>query len=93
MDTRWQRVLVADVLAVDDLDVFSTQWSAIQVERLIDTRWRLAIAHRSTTLYATNRLNLKFLPDKAQSRLGDAEVSRLISLTGNDYRTIEDGRP
>jgi DNA replication protein DnaC len=82
-DARWDTLLRCEVLALDELDEFSTTaWAMERFLRLIDERWRAM--DRCLTICATNsRLNL--LPPKVTSRLNDVR-SHVIEMGGDDLR-------
>ncbi len=82
-DRRWDLLVRADVLAIDEIDEFnSTPWAMERFLRLVDLRWR---AMGSTlTLFATNS-PLESLPDKVESRLNDYRA-RVFVIGGVDRR-------
>lgn len=82
-EERWQLLLSADVLALDELDEFSaTEWAKERFLRLIDERWRNQ--HKQLTIVAMNG-SLEDLHPKVNSRLSQGKV---FSLTGIDMRRI-----
>jgi DNA replication protein DnaC len=85
-EKRWDLLVSAEVLALDELDEFnSTPWAAERFMRLIDERWRNM--HTRLTLLATNA-SLSRLPPKVASRLNDGRAS-VWTLGGADMRRAE----
>lgn len=85
-DKRWDLLVSAEVLALDELDEFnSTPWAAERFLRLIDERWRNMGTR--LTLLATNA-SLRRLPPKVASRLNDGRAS-VWTLGGEDMRRSE----
>lgn len=83
IDQRWELLISAEVLAVDELEKFSaTEWAMERFCRLIDERWRAM--GRLLTLFATNA-DLDRLPGDVQSRLRDRRA-HVVALTGPDMR-------
>lgn len=83
-DARWDLLVRADVLALDELDEFrTTPWAVERFLRLIDERWRRM--DRSVTFCALNA-RVDTLPDKVASRLSDRNA-RVLMLTGPDMRS------
>lgn len=85
-DARWDTLVRCEVLALDELDEFSTTaWAMERFLRLIDERWRSM--DRCLTICATNtRLNA--LPAKVVSRLKDAK-GHVIEMRGEDFRKYQ----
>ncbi len=85
-EKRWDLLVSAEVLALDELDEFNcTPWAAERFLRLIDERWRNM--HTHLTLLATNS-SLSRLPPKVASRLHDGRAS-VWTLRGEDMRRAE----
>jgi DNA replication protein DnaC len=82
-DARWDLLVRAEVLALDELDEFNTTpWAMERFLRLMDERWRAM--DRCVTLCATNaRLNA--LPEKVASRLRDGRAM-WFEMRGADMR-------
>jgi hypothetical protein len=71
-DSRWDLLVRAEVLALDELDEFNTTpWAMERFLRLIDERWRNM--QTRLTLLATNSA-LSQLPPKVASRLRDGRA-------------------
>ncbi len=86
-DARWQMLVGVQVLALDELDEFSTTpWAMERFLRLIDERWRAM--DRSLTLCATNH-RVHTLPEKVASRLRDGRA-RYFELEGADMRPYQE---
>ena len=86
-DSRWELLLSAEVMAVDELDDFAaTAWALERFQRLIDERWRHM--DKRLTLLATNA-GIERLPEKVASRLRDGR-SRVFTLSGRDMRPYRD---
>lgn len=85
-DARWDTLIRAEILALDELDEFNTTpWAIERFLRLIDERWRAM--DRCLTICATNsRLNA--LPEKVASRLRDGRA-RVIEMKGQDQRPYQ----
>lgn len=85
-DSRWDLLIRAEVLALDELDEFNTTpWAMERFLRLIDERWRRM--DQGLTLLATNsRINA--LPDKVASRLRDGR-GEVIEMQGADMRPYQ----
>lgn len=85
-DARWDLLLRAEVLALDELDEFNTTpWAMERFLRLMDERWRAM--DKCVTLCATNsRINT--LPDKVASRLRDGRAY-VFELQGGDMRPYQ----
>lgn len=85
-DGRWDLLIKADVLALDELDEFNTTpWAMERFMRLIDERWRRM--DEGLTLLATNsRINA--LPGKVASRLRDGRAV-VIEMAGPDMRPYQ----
>lgn len=82
-DARWDLLLRAEVLAIDELDQFNaTPWAMERFLRLIDERWRQMDSR--LTLLATN-LPASALPDKVHSRLRDGRAA-ILQTGGPDMR-------
>lgn len=82
-DARWDLLIRAEVLALDELDEFNaTPWAMERFLRLIDERWRAM--DRCLTLVACNGA-LTALPDKVASRLRDGRAQS-FTLRGRDMR-------
>jgi DNA replication protein DnaC len=82
-DARWETLLHAEVLALDELDEFNTTpWAMERFLRLIDERWRRM--YDTLTLCATNS-ELDALPEKVASRLQDGRAQH-FTLVGPDMR-------
>jgi DNA replication protein DnaC len=82
-DDRWDLLVRADVLALDELDEFnSTPWAMERFLRLIDERWRRM--ESCLTLLATNS-RVNSLPDKVASRLRDGRAV-VLEMAGPDMR-------
>ena len=82
-DARWDLLVRAEVLALDELDEFNTTaWASERFLRLMDERWRAM--DRCLTLCACN-VPLATLPDKVGSRLHDGR-GRVIEMRGRDMR-------
>lgn len=85
-DARWNLLLSAEVLALDELDEFSaTEWATERLMRLIDERWR-SMGDR-LTLLATNA-PVSRLPAKVASRLADGRGS-VVEMGGRDLRPMQ----
>lgn len=85
-DGRWDLLVKADVLALDELDEFNTTpWAMEKFLRLIDERWR-SINDR-VTIVATNA-NLNTLPEKVASRLRDGRA-QVVTMKGADNRPAQ----
>lgn len=85
-DASWNLLLSAEVLAVDELDEFSTtEWATERLMRLIDERWR-SMGDR-LTLLATNA-PLARLPPKVASRLSDGRGA-VVEIAGKDMRPLQ----
>jgi DNA replication protein DnaC len=86
-DARWELLVSAEVLSLDELDEFNTSpWAMERFLRLIDERWR----HMDSrlTLLATNQ-RISALPPKVASRLRDGR-SQVISIGGRDMRPLQE---
>jgi len=85
-DARWELLVTCEVLALDELDEFSTTpWAMERFQRLMDERWRGI--HDRLTLCATNsRINA--LPDKVASRLRDGRAE-VIEMGSTDMRPYQ----
>lgn len=82
-DARWDLLIRAEVLALDELDEFNaTPWAMERFLRLIDERWRAL--DKCLTLVACNSA-LAALPDKVASRLRDGRA-QTFALAGRDMR-------
>lgn len=82
-EERWQLLLSADVLALDELDEFNaTAWAKERFLRLIDERWRNQ--HKQLTAIAMNG-DLEDLHPKVESRLAQGTV---FHMTGVDMRRV-----
>lgn len=82
-DARWDLLLRAEVLAIDEVDQFAaTPWAMERFLKLIDERWRNLDS--KLTLLATN-LPPAALPDKVHSRLRDGRAS-ILHMAGPDMR-------
>jgi len=89
-DGRWELLVKAEVLALDELDEFNTtQWAMEKFLRLMDERWRRI--GEALTICATNA-NLNSLPDKVASRLRDGRA-RIFHLQGADLRKFNEWEP
>jgi DNA replication protein DnaC len=85
-DGRWDLLVRADLLAIDELDDFSaTPWALERFNRLIDERWRHL--NERLTLLATNR-PLTTFPPKVASRLRDGRA-QVAPLPGRDLRPLQ----
>lgn len=85
-DARWDTLIRAEVLALDELDEFNTtSWALERFLRLIDERWR-AMDSRLTLLATNSRLNA--LPEKVASRLRDGRA-RVVEMRGVDQRPYQ----
>lgn len=85
-DARWDLLVRAEVLALDELDEFNTTaWAMERFLRLIDERWRAM--DKCLTLCATNS-RLNSLPEKVASRLRDGRAM-VCELTGADMRPYQ----
>jgi DNA replication protein DnaC len=85
-DARWDLLIRAEVLALDELDEFNTTpWAMERFLRLIDERWRAM--DRCLTLCATNS-SINGLPDKIASRLRDGRAYT-FELSGGDMRPYQ----
>lgn len=72
-DKRWDLLVTAELLALDELDEFSaTAWALERFQRLIDERWR-NMGQRLTLLASNSRLSA--FPPKVASRLNDGHAS------------------
>lgn len=85
-DARWDLLIRAEVLALDELDEFNTTpWAMERFMRLMDERWRAM--DKCLTLCATNsRINA--MPDKVASRLRDGRAT-VLDLAGADMRPYQ----
>lgn len=82
-DKYWDALIRCDILALDELDEFSTTaWAMERFLRLIDERWRRM--DEVLTLCATNN-RVQSLPGKVQSRLRD-DRAQVFALEGQDMR-------
>jgi DNA replication protein DnaC len=82
-DARWMLLLSADVLALDELDEFSsTEWAQERFYRLIDERW-LSMSEKLTMLATNSRI--ADLPPKIASRLSDGRAS-IVGPGSTDLR-------
>lgn len=82
-DARWDLLLRAEVLAIDEVDQFNaTPWAMERFLKLIDERWRMMDSR--LTLLATN-LPPVALPDKVYSRARDGRAA-ILSTGGPDMR-------
>lgn len=85
-DGRWDLLVRAEVLALDELDEFNTTpWAMERFLRLIDERWRAM--DRCLTLCATNS-RLNSMPEKVASRLRDGR-GYVFELKGADMRPYQ----
>lgn len=85
IDQRWNMLVSAEVLALDELDEFSpTPWAEERFMRLMDERWRIMDA--GLTICATNS-PLDTLPDKIGSRLCDGRAE-VFAMVGGDMRPL-----
>lgn len=85
-DSRWDLLIKAEVLALDELDEFNTTpWAMERFLRLIDERWR-RMDDRLTLLTTNSRINA--LPDKVASRLRDGR-GEVIEMQGADMRPYQ----
>lgn len=85
-DDRWDLLVSAEVLALDELDEFNTTpWAMERFQRLIDERWR----HMDDrlTLLATNS-GINALPEKVASRMQDGR-GEVIKMAGPDMRPFQ----
>jgi DNA replication protein DnaC len=88
-DARWDTLIRAEVLALDELDEFnSTPWAIERFLRLMDERWR-AMDSRLTICATNSRLNA--LPEKVVSRLRDGRA-HVVELKGLDQRPYQQWR-
>lgn len=89
-DARWDLLIRCEVLALDEMDEFSTTpWAMERFMRLIDERWRSL--DQCLTLCAMNgRLNA--LPEKVASRLRDGRA-RIVEVKGDDQRPYQTWEP
>lgn len=84
-DELWDRVMSADVLAVDELDRFNpTGWAQERFFMLIDERYRKAESR--LTCFATNG-SLADLPGYLESRMRDKRCAR-FEIVGPDIRPL-----
>lgn len=84
-DGRWNLLINADVLALDELDEWNaTPWAEERFLRLMDERWRAM--DRCLTLCATNSA-LDALPGKVASRLRDGRAE-VHEIGGADMRPL-----
>lgn len=85
-DARWDLLIRAEVLALDELDEFNTTpWAMERFLRLIDERWRAM--DTCLTLCATNS-RINSLPEKVASRLRDGR-GYIFELKGADMRPYQ----
>jgi DNA replication protein DnaC len=85
-DERWDMLIEAKILALDELDEFNTTpWAIERFLRLIDERWRRM--EHCLTLCATNQ-PLNTLPAKVTSRLRDGRA-QIFELEGVDMRLYQ----
>lgn len=85
-DTRWDTLVRAEVLALDELDEFNTTpWAMERFLRLIDERWRSMTDH--LTICATNS-SLNAMPAKISSRLRDGRAL-VLQTSGPDFRPYQ----
>lgn len=87
IDQRWDLLVGADVLAIDELEKFAaTPWALERFSRLIDERWH-AMSGR-LTLLATNA-KVEQLPGDVTSRLEDGRA-KIVTITGTDMRKFNE---
>jgi DNA replication protein DnaC len=85
-EQRWDLLISAKVLALDEVDEFSaTSWAMERFLRLIDERWRSM--HDRLTLMATN-VGLERLPPKVASRMRDGRAN-VVQIEGRDMRGVK----
>lgn len=85
-DARWDTLIRAEVLALDELDEFSTTpWAMERFLRLIDERWRAM--DKCLTICATNA-RINSLPEKVASRLRDGRA-HVVEMRGADMRQYQ----
>jgi len=86
-EKRWELLVSAEVLALDEMDEFnSTPWAAERFMRLIDERWR-NMDKRLKKLASNSRLSA--FPPKVASRLNDGRAS-VVELGGRDLRPLHE---
>lgn len=84
-DKYWDALVRCEVLALDELDEFSTTpWAMEKFLALIDERWRRM--DEVLTLCALNN-RIQSLPGKVQSRLRDTR-GKVIEIEGGDMRRL-----
>jgi len=85
-DARWDLLVTCEVLALDELDEFSTTpWAMERFQRLMDERWR-GMRDRLTLCATNSRLNA--LPEKVASRLRDGRAE-VIEMGNTDMRPYQ----
>lgn len=85
-DRRWELLVNADVLAIDEIDEFNTtEWAMERFLRLVDERWRRM--GKVLTLFATNT-ELRNLPEKVESRVRDIRGAVVEVSSPVDFRGI-----
>lgn len=85
-DSRWDLLVGCEVLALDELDEFSsTPWAMERFLRLMDERWRNM--DRRLTLCATNN-RINSLPEKVSSRLRDGRAL-VLDMQPRDMRRYQ----
>ncbi len=85
-DARWDLLIRAEVLALDELDEFNTTpWAMERFMRLMDERWR-AMDSRLTLCATNSRINA--LPEKVASRLRDGRA-QIVETAGSDQRPYQ----
>lgn len=83
LDERWNLLLRADLLAIDEVDRFNgTQWAIQKVQELINERWRRMVD--KMTFYSTNSAVTDLVPHVA-SRLSDSR-GHVVFVGGTDRR-------
>lgn len=84
-DKYWDALVRCEVLALDELDEFSTTpWAMEKFLSLMDERWRRM--DEVLTICALNN-RIQALPGKVQSRLRDGR-GKVIEITGADMRSL-----
>lgn len=87
IDQRWELLVNAEVLAIDELEKFNaTEWAKERFCRLIDERWRRI--GKTLTLFATNE-PIERLPGDVQSRIADGRA-QVITVIGSDMRPFNE---
>ncbi|MBI4287592.1 MAG: ATP-binding protein [Chloroflexi bacterium] len=91
-DELFEKVKTAPLLILDDFgEQTSTPWAQAKLDQLINYRYNARLATVFTTSRNTEEMNARG-ERRMTSRLGDVELSRVISIMASDYRAGGLGR-